>query len=382
MRRLLFSALVTSCVLAGALPAGALPRFSLQESEGCHLCHANPSGAGLRNAYGVEKFGNDTLAAHQKRDIDTAISDHLRVGGDIRTQAYAYIDDLDGVEGATDTTDVANGFFTMQADLYAHWELTDHASVYIEQDILRGASEVFGMMASEDHERYVKMGAFLPNYGLRVDDHTAFIRGGSPRSDGEDGLLWEPNYTDSGVEVGAEIADIYLTGGIYNGGSISAIPDRDDEKAFLGRAEKYVDLGRLRGLLGGNVYTNNNAEIDGRMLLAGGFAGVGGDVWTLMAEVDFADKYLIDDAGTGGLQSLALFVEGTFRVAKGIHIIERFEFFDPDLDLESGRYWRGSLGAELYPIPYLEIKPTFRYTGQPDGSADLGEALLQAHWWF
>jgi len=82
------------------------------------------------------------------------------------------------------------------------------------------------------------------------------------------------------------------------------------------------------------------------------------------------------------LRSLAVFVEATFRVAKGAHIVERFEFFDPDMDFESGRFWRASLGAELYPIPYLEPKPTFRYTAQPDGSADLGEALVQAHWWF
>ncbi len=87
-------------------------------------------------------------------------------------------------------------------------------------------------------------------------------------------------------------------------------------------------------------------------------------------------------AGAAGLRSLAVFVEATFRVAKGAHIVERFEFFDPDMDFESGRFWRASLGAELYPIPYLEPKPTFRYTAQPDGSADLGEALVQAHWWF
>ncbi|MEO2004299.1 MAG: hypothetical protein ABGY41_09380, partial [Candidatus Poribacteria bacterium] len=101
---------------------------------------------------------------------------------------------------------------------------TEHASVYIEQDILRGAAEVYGMMASEDHEKYIKAGSFLPNYGLRVDDHTAFIRGGSPRSSGDDGLLWDPNYTDSGVEAGAEIADFYLTAGIYNGSPFGTLP--------------------------------------------------------------------------------------------------------------------------------------------------------------
>jgi len=363
----------------------------LQEGEGCHLCHTNPSGGGLRNGYGVEEFGNDTLAAHDGRDVDAAITDDIRLGGDIRTQAYAYIDYLDGVDGVDgadasddtsgDKTDVSHGFFTMQADLYASWQLTDHASVYIKQDVLHGAAEVFGMMASEDGEKYIKAGSFLPNYGLRIDDHTAFVRGGNPRSD-RDGLLWEANYADSGVEMGAEVAHFYLTGGIYNGSSLSTIPDRDDEKAFLGRAERYVELGSLRGLIGGNVYSNNNDAIEGRTLLAGGFAGVGGDMWTLMGEVDFADNYLADAAGEAGLQSLAVFVEGTFRVAKGVHIVERFEFFDPDMDLESGRFWRASLGAELYPIPYLELKPTFRYTGQPDGSADLGEALLQTHWWF
>ena len=84
MRRVLLTVLAVSCVGAGALPAWSLPRFSLQEGEGCHLCHTNPSGGGLRNGYGVEEFGNDTLAAHDGRDVDAAITDEVcfRLGED------------------------------------------------------------------------------------------------------------------------------------------------------------------------------------------------------------------------------------------------------------------------------------------------------------
>ena len=364
------------CLLAIAHTASSLPRFSLQKAEGCATCHVNPAGQGMRNAYATEVFATRELSATRRDAIVTAITKSIRIGGDIRSQGYVYVDD------PGDATETTAGFFNMQADLYLNWDLGGHMSVYVENDLFHGKTEAYGMYAPKGHEGYGKVGAFLPNYGLRVDDHTAFIRGGNPRSF-NDGLFWEPNYADSGIEIGLELADIEWTVGAYNGNGNPVQVDRAKDRAALVRGETHFDFGGLKAMLGANVYSDKSDSVDERMLLAGGFLGIGGDSWTLMGEVDVADNYLPTEADdTLGAKSLAAFVEATVNVRKGLHAVARAELFDPDTDAAAGTYRRISAGMEAYPVPYLEIKPTLRYTDQADGQLDLLEYLLQAHWWF
>jgi len=295
----------------------------------------------------------------------------------MRSQAYAYSDDVDG------TRETSAGFFNMQGDLYLNWDLGGHLSVYIEQDVFRGTVEAFGMYAPKGHEGYVKLGGFLPNYGLRIDDHTAFVRGGNPRSLVDDGLFWEPNYADAGVEIGAELAEIEWTAGVYNGGTTATNVNRDKDVAVLLRGETHVEIGSLRAMIGLNAYSDESLVVDERMLLAGAFVGLGTQVWTLMAEADLVDAYLASATDeSAGAQSLAVFSEGTIRVRKSLHVVGRYEYFDPDTDVESGKFWRVAVGLEYFPRPYLEIKPMLRHTDQPDGQPDLDELLAQTHWWF
>ncbi|GIX06958.1 MAG: hypothetical protein KatS3mg115_1361 [Candidatus Poribacteria bacterium] len=396
MRR---DALLIGCLLGGLLlsPAVALPRFSVMVGEGCTTCHLNPSGQGLRNRYGVEVFGTRELAQSRREALKTVIGERLRIGGDLRVQPYFYLDDRAGVASAdpnaqTTGTETTIGLFTMQTDLYLAWDLQDQLTIYLETDLLNQTAEVFGMWDPKGEAGYLKVGRFLPNYGLRIDDHTAFIRGGNPRSRRQgltDGLFWGPNYSDSGLETGFRLLGLQWTLGAFNGEAFSPLND-DRELALLGRVERFVRLSRSTHLLlGGNVYSSQNPtqEALGRLLLAGGFLGIGGKSWTLTAEADWAQDYLPANGAaqtgspTRGAHSLAIFVEGAVRAAQGVYLLARLEHFDPDLDADGQRFWRGSLGAEWYPVPYLEIKPTLRYTDQGTDQVRLLEALLQLHGW-
>jgi hypothetical protein len=369
--------------------AGALPRFSVQKGEGCVLCHANPSGAGLRNLYGMDAFGARELSAKRGNAAAAEIGEAIRVGGDIRTQAYFYRDD----EGATTTT--RHGFFAMQADLYAFWELTDGASVYLEQDVLRRTSETFGMFAPKSGRFYLKFGSFLPNYGLKIDDHTAFIRGGSVRLPLRDGMLWAPNYADTGVEVALRLAGGEATAGVFNGGPNPLGPDARDsnDKAFLLRAESHGKLGGLGAHGGASMYTDRSPSVDGRMVMVGAFGGVGTSEWTLTAAADVAGDYLPSAALDSGASSLFAFAEAVARAARGVYVLARLEHMDPDLDAASGRVWRASVGAEAFPFPHVELKPLLRLqtdsrvvrdagAGTETAAPDVLELLLQTHWWF
>jgi hypothetical protein len=312
----------------------------------------------------------------------------LRLGGDVRFQGYLYADK------EPDTTSTRYGFFMMQADLDAHWQLGNDLSVTVAHDALRGAPEVYGMVTFHETLGYVRAGSFLPNYGVKVDDHTAFIRGGSTRLPLSDGLFWRPKYVDTGLEVGYKAGPSW-TVGVYNGndrnplGPDTVAPVAANEKALLARGESYFQVGSAVALLGANGYTNWNADLEDRTLLGGAFGGVSLGELTLMAEGDYVKNYLLSAADeTKGAKSLAAYVEGAYRIRRGIHLIGRFEHFDPDLDVQSGKVMRVSLGAEVFPVASMEIKPTFRYQTDsrtlPDktDAPDTMEVLLQTHWWF
>jgi len=376
----------------GTVPlAWGLPRFSLQKGTGCVLCHVNPSGAGQRNAYGADVFGARELPIKTGRTVEGQLSREFRVGGDYRWQGYFYNDFLNKEEEEISTT--AYGFFTMQADLYVTAQIGDTLTLTYSQDVLRGAPEVFGVKTYRGGNIYVKAGSFLPDVGLRHDDHTAVTRGGSVRLPLPDGLIWKPKYTDAGIEAGMRG---YLPGewtvGVFNGGGITPLgPDdrKDNAKAFLARAEFYGKLGGVRALLGGNGYLNKNPDFQKNSLIAGGFGGVGTDAWTLMAEADYVTNYLPSAADkTQGAKTLAFYSEASFKITRGVYVLCRVENFDPDLDTASGRVFRVTGGMEVMPLPGVEFKPSLRY--QTDSRRDEKgnalpkniEALIQSHWWF
>ncbi|MBM3215026.1 hypothetical protein FJZ36_08950 [Candidatus Poribacteria bacterium] len=369
-----------ACVASTAV---ALPRFALSEGQACVQCHANPAGGGMRTSYGSDVFGASVLAIRSGKAANGQVTDSLRLGGDARFQGYAYSDD-DGVSSETRA-----GFFTMQADIGFDWRLSDDVSLFLTHDALRGAAEIGAVKTYRDGTIRVQVGSFMPNYGLRHDDHTAFVRGGStrpPLNAPGDGLLWKPKFVDTGIEASAKMGP-WVTVGVYNGDDTLPFgPDTGvgNDKAYLARAESGGKVAGVRTLAGANVYGNRNDDADSDMLLVGGFAGVALGDLTLMAEADYASDLLASESDPGsGATTLALYSEAAYRVTRGLYGIVRFEHFDPDLDAAAGRVHRASVGVELFPVPHVEFKPTLRFeTDSRAAGFDSIEALLQSHWWF
>ena len=154
----------------------SLPRFAVQNGTSCIACHINPTGSGLRNDYGsnvvaLEELPLERWISKGNEDWDGYVGDQLQIGGDFRIQGIQYNDSDNSQKSA---------FFTMQADIYTFLKLNQNAGVFAKIGA-RGSNslstEYWALLSNLPQNIWMRIGRALPNYGLRVDDHTSFIRG-------------------------------------------------------------------------------------------------------------------------------------------------------------------------------------------------------------
>ena len=105
-------------------------------------------------------------------DFTTKLSETVSIGADIRTlYYYQQIPDT----GAVTTPANRNAFWQMQGDVYMNFRLAQKVHVYLDKGLYSGF-EVFGVLGILPGNGYIKVGKFVPNYGLKTDDHRAFVR--------------------------------------------------------------------------------------------------------------------------------------------------------------------------------------------------------------
>jgi hypothetical protein len=235
----------------------------------------------------------------------------------------------------------------MQGDIYINFRIAKKINLYFMKGLYSGF-EAYGLLHVLPLAGHVKIGKFIPNYGLRMDDHTAFIRkytGFSPETG-------RPEIT--GLEAAVAPGPVVIGGGIYNavdgfgatGGS---------EKAFLGRIDGMFGLSEKAFLgLGANVFRRNLAS--GSITLYGGFGSIGFGRLTLIGEGDYLRTATPTKTTTGVL----LYGEANYTVLDGVDLKVAYDFYDPDKDLKTGASSRYSIGAEFFPIGGVEVRPMYR----------------------
>ncbi len=173
------AALVVLAAGVLATDAHAYPEFQLSTgATSCSDCHYSPAGGGLLNDWGRDEAASTIAEGGDGRFLHGALTlpEPLALGGDVRMAAL-HQRVRDGRE---------NAVFPMQADLYARvaagsWSLSATAGVLAR---LRGDDAVWDNLGSREHflqyqsdeAWYARAGRFYPIVGLRVPDHTAFIR--------------------------------------------------------------------------------------------------------------------------------------------------------------------------------------------------------------
>lgn len=339
-------------VILGCLAAQATfaePYFAVQTGLKCVSCHSNPTGGGLRNAFGAN-WGQTALPS---RYIDVgedrwngAITRYLSVGTNLRaTGSYTDIPDEEST----------NEFDLDEARLYVELNaIPDRFSIYFDQRIAPGSSnnlEAYGKYWSASHTWYVKAGQMYLPYGLRLEDDSAFTR-----------EVPGINMTtpDRGVEVGLELAQWSAQLAVTNG--TAGGPEEDRGKQYSARVEFVQSIWRL------GVSANFNDSDAGERKLAGLFAGLRTGPISWLGEAG----YIADDSFVEGerKQHVGL-VEANWLPTKGHNVKVTAEYFEPDDDVDEDEKSRYSLVYEFTPIQFVQLRLGARvYDGIPQNNLD------------
>jgi hypothetical protein len=337
----------------GMIVSGAVfaePYFAVQQGAKCVACHVNPTGGGLRNAFGAA-WGQTSLPARTldlgKNELWTGgVSRYLNIGTNLRATAF-YTD--------TPNERSTSEFDLEEARLYVELAaIPDRLSIYFDQRIAPGGSnnlEAYARYWSPDHTWYAKAGQMYLPYGWRFEDDSAFIR-----------QITGINFAtpDRGVEAGIELgpwsAQLSLSNGTASG------PEEDSGKQVSARAEFVQPLWRA-----GVSFNTNNADAGDRNLM-GMFAGLRTGPIAWLAEADYIkDEGFID----GKRKQWVGLLEGNWLVRQGHNLKITAEYFDPDDDLSEDERVRYSIVYEHTPIQFLQLRMGARvYDGIPQNNAD------------
>lgn len=374
---------VTLIIFLAAGVLGAIPRFAVKNGTSCSTCHVSPTGGALRNDYGVTIVSMDELPLQKTmkftdENYTGMVGDHLRLGADFRLQVLSTARE----NGARKVA-----FFPMQAAIYAHLRISRMVEGYGQVDLVRVSPEFWTLLNVFPNGGYVVMGRKIPTYGLRLDDHTSFIRGGNlslthtkPGGDTfrKEGMPFSPRVPLPAIfEIGLKLGDFFATGSLSNPyvlGSETGFQVFQDisEKNVTARLEYSTSAGPVAGLVGGSVM----AEQDFSM--AGVFGGVALGRVTWLGEVDRARNWAGED-----IASLASYSEVIVEPVQGLNLLAKFDLFDEDTAVKSNALTRITVGLEMFPLSFWEVKAQVRFTdvsGAENGPAP--EYLIQFHTWF
>lgn len=340
-----------------AISVEALPKFATRQGAKCQSCHVNPSGKGMRSTFG-STYGREELTMttfKERTDIEEfspALNDVFTIGMDYRTLFYY-------MQSTT-----ATSFFQMQGDLYLDLRLNKKFRIYFDKGLYSGF-EVFGLAKVLPLDGYVKIGNFIPAYGLRMDDHTLFIRNG-PFAPIDPALITYPaglgfgqGSEDTGLEFGFNPSIFTINAGIFNGrkGGIAGAGG-STSKAVAVRGDASFEAGPFNILFGGSLYRLPTGG--GRVTQSwGGFGIVTYDGnLTLMAEVDMMQSY--NTTLLRNVNGIVIFTEANYVLTEGIDLKAGYEFYDPNDARQDGSVSRISVGMEFFPLTGVEVRPMYR----------------------
>jgi hypothetical protein len=356
-------------VLLAASTAHAYPQFQLALGvDRCTACHLSPAGGGLLNDYGRDETGDTISRGGDGRFAHGLWSppSWLLLGADLRGVGLVRVREPD--------TDPA--VFPMQTDLYVRAGTPRFSlSLTLGSRSTRAPSPpIEERLTSREHyvlyegdTWYARAGRFFPVFGIRSQDHTAFVRRYLGFS-----TLEEPYGVAAGklaAEWEAHVSAFmprpieFLGAGIKASG-IAAYYERrimDDTAALAGQFRVGV------------------SEDDTRVLL-----GVVGKRWLpeaglmVLAELD-VQRQSFDDVDAPRWQ-LASYLGASTFVARGWMVGGALHRWHPDLTLRSARE-AAEVNVQYFPRAHVELHLLVRTSAEGDYEQPSLLSMLQVHYY-
>lgn len=346
----------------------------------CGSCHVNPDGGLLRSEagqyYGVKHLAlKSGVGAPLEKGLSLIKENRfLTFGADFR-----YMDIL-----FTDQEDKKSPFFfPMQADAYLGSRLSENIALLTQFGLQRGGNpavrEVFGLVDRLPYNGYLKFGKFIPPYGHRLEDHTAYIR--------KELLVDQSNPVSyaSGTEIGVEPLVLYARLAYFNE---DVTPANDSDQTSTVYAGVFGWQGLWLQLGGSFLRVNENRNwgfaadlpsgTSGTRTAFGGYGSVNLRRLTWLFEYD----WVINDFAGGREDSdeFITFNELNFKAFRGLTLKARYESLDPDRDRADDELARYLAGLEFHPYTFTEVDVQYRYNDVP--GTDYNQVLFMVHLWF
>lgn len=334
----------------------SFPRFALRGGQNCIDCHVNPTGGEMRSDKGwnMSRKGLAMTPVDSGFKMSNKIGENIRFGLDIRGQ-------LLGTLGTYKRLDFQN----MSGLIYTSVDLSEQMKVFARYDFENTVWEGYGIAHILPNNGYIKGGTFIPNFGIRLDDHTAYTRGGDLGfiTNQKLGFVYDPYYSETGGEVGLYISDFgFLTVSIGRPIGRPAQPLLTNDPSYTARLQFNPSIGEdLNLLFGGSwhrfrtPYPDPYTFVRNITDMYGGFFGIGIGNFTILAEYDVARSYLIADSST-----TAAMIEAAYKITKGFEAVIRYDRIDPSTNTSNDDHSRIVLGFDIWPYPFIEVLPQYR----------------------
>lgn len=337
-------------ILLTCISSFALPRFAARTGSFCVDCHVNPTGGELRDQRGwnISRKYLPLIPGKEDFEMTNKLGENILFGFDIRGQYLGYLGEN------SKKTD----FQKMQGSFYTSVDITEDINVVGRYDYIWNIFEGFVTAHILPNESYIKGGSFVPNYGLRLDDHTAYTRGGDMGRITNDrlGLIFVPTYVESGAELGLYISDFaFLTMSVGNNLSPSIFIK---DPSYTASLQIRPTLGEHMGLFFGGSFMNFKQRVGLNIqnsTMYGGFIGFGIMGFSLLGEYDIAQDYIVKDTS-----SSALMIEASYQIIRGLEAVVRYDRFDPLSKINDNELSRIVLGFDIFPYNFIELKTQYR----------------------
>lgn len=377
------AAIALFALLAAAAEARAYPHLQLSSgSARCSQCHIGPAGGGLLTPWGQEEHGDTIARGGDGRFLHGAIElpGWLQLGGDVRLAALA--NDVGGAEGAELAA------FPMQLELAVRvgrgaWSAVATAG-------LRGAArsgapteaggpgseamapptasyaisrEHYAMWQPCEQGAYARAGRFAAPYGLRLADHTAYVR----RYLGAN--LLEETYGIGGGWIG-DAWELHATA--FASDPLQGAPRREVGAAAM------LEVQPSHALVVGASARAGVGAADTRLQ-----AGAHGKLWLpgarLLLQAEVHGVRQVFDAGEGDRWQLAAYAGPVLVPARGLYAGAAYQVFHEDVQVRGVTRQAVELWLAVFPRAHVEVMAVARAQRiGPGERAYLG--LLQLHY--